>query len=103
MGTDTNGNGVWDANERRPLGADTVGSMQFHGDGTGSYDLTYAGIPMSVPTKWSLQNGDNDLQLITTFFTVDTTTMNIVVLNGTDLELRNAGQTPASYMGLKKQ
>ena len=103
-GVDSNNNGTWDADERVDASvAGEEGSIMFKSDGTGTVTYDFAGTPLSLPLKWNLQNNDQDLRVITTFVGDDTTVMNIVTLNSSDLVTRDMESQPVSYASFKKK
>lgn len=103
-GVDSNNNGTWDANERTDVSiTGDEGTLTLKSDGTGSANSNFGGTPVSLPVKWSLQNGDKDLRMIITFMGDDTTLLNIVTLTSSDMELRNMDDQPVSYTSFKKK
>ncbi len=101
QGEDTNGNGVWDTNERNNFDSSESGTFTFNANGSGS--IYTEDLPVSIPLAWSLQNGDNDLRVITTFGTEsDTVTLNIVTLTEASLVLKQADETPVNFVSFKK-
>ena len=103
-GTDDNGNGTWEASERQPLPQDSALSLTFMADGSGSVGLSFGGFPVSVPMKWDLQNGDNDLRVLIDYSGIkDTLLQNIVSLSATDAVTRDQSYSPAIYTAYRKQ
>lgn len=103
-GEDENGNGIWDANEMAIDSDAAVTMVLFNSNGTGNLQGDSAGVPMSVPINWNLQNNETDLRLIMPLSSeADTIIQKIVSIDESMFVLKDTTGTPAYFISFKKQ
>lgn len=104
QGADDNTNGSWDQSEHHTISSDSTGTFTFSNNGSGTLAVTVMGMPFSQPFTWNLMNNDQDLRMIITGFgSNDTTDLNIVTIDASNLILKDASSTPNDYVQLSKQ
>lgn len=102
-GDDANGNGIWDANEKK-TDSSGVATVTLNTDGSGTAVGNLMGTPITLPLNWSLQNNDNDIRLITTFLgSADTAVQNIVSIDESTFVLKDPSQNPVFFTSFNKQ
>lgn len=103
-GVDSNGNGIWDANEKKTDTGSDIGTSVFNADGSGSVSGDFFGSPLNIPLTWNLQNNDNDFRVIISLFgSTDTSVVNIISLDDKTFVTKDPSASPVSFTSLNKQ
>lgn len=103
-GEDTNNNGVWDAAEMITDTGSNIVPFDFKADGSGSATANFMGTTLPITFTWNLQNGDNDLRVITTFMNnTDTSIATILTLTDNNMVIKDASVTPIEFTSFNKQ
>ena len=105
-GEDDNGNGIWDANEKKDyidFGAGFT-TFTFNEDGSGTVLGEGGNKIITDSLTWNLQNANRDIRIITTFVGYsDSTVQNIVSITDNILVLKDNTQSPMVFKSFNKQ
>lgn len=100
-GEDSNGNGIWDSEERLPVDSANGARFTFNADSSGS--ILVDALPVTLPFRWSLRQEGRVLWLATTISGVeDVQFLNVVSVTESMCILSDTTASPASFYSLKR-